>query len=48
MDSGVSCDSCGLSLISAFQFCPYCGTRRPEGSPDVQPQTGEYAGELLQ
>jgi hypothetical protein len=48
MDSGVSCDSCGQSLISAFQFCPYCGARRPEASPDVHPRTGEYAGELLQ
>jgi len=38
MDSGVSCDSCGQSLISAFQFCPYCGARRPEGSPDVHRQ----------
>jgi hypothetical protein len=48
MDSGVSCDSCGQSLISAFQFFPYCGARRPEGSPDVHRQAGEYAGELLQ
>ena len=30
MESGVNCDSCGQSVISLFQFCPHCGTRRNE------------------
>ena len=28
MESGINCDSCGQSVISLFQFCPQCGTRR--------------------
>ncbi len=44
----VCCLSCGHALVTAFKFCPHCGTRRAEESSDLKLNTSEYVGEVLQ
>ena len=48
LEGAINCESCGQSLISTYQFCPHCGTRRSVNVEAPVPNSPDYAGDIVQ